>query len=333
MKKVILVALALAFTTMALAFPQQVAAGEAITTGITTIKPVAPDWAVVDGKPLVIGCTVYYMTEFVTLMVEGIKEQAELAGANLILLDANNDAQTQISQIENLIAQKVDVVLVAAVDADAIVPALDICERAGIPLVGVNMLINTDKPYYYGGPDDTAAGEMEMQALIDEIGGKGNIVILEGPIGTSAQLQRMQGNQNVLAKYPDVKVLAHQPADWNREKALSTTENWLEAFPNQIDGIVAHNDEMGLGAIMALQAKNLDLPVTAVDAIKDGCLAIKEGRLLATVFQDAVLEGRLGVEIAIDVVKGTPPENHMNFIQMELITKDNVDRLLDTIYK
>jgi len=282
----------------------------------------------------VIGCTVYYMTEFVTLMTEGIKSEAEELGADLVLLDANNDAQKQISQVENLIAQKVDVMLIAAVDADAIVPAVEMCENAGIPLVGINMLINTDTDYYYSGPNDVQAGELEMQYIVDAIGGKGNVVILEGPIGTSAQLQRMEGNQNVLAKYPDVKVLANQPANWSREEALSLTENWLQAFEGQIDGIVSHNDEMALGAIQALEAKGIknDIPVSGVDAIKDGCQAIKDGRFEATVFQDAELEGRLGVQICMQILDGNPPAHHMNYIEMTLITQENVSELLDTIY-
>jgi ribose transport system substrate-binding protein/inositol transport system substrate-binding protein len=188
-------------------------------------------------KRPVIGCTVYYMTEFVTLMAEGIKAEAAERGADLVLLDANNDAQRQISQVENLIAQKVDVLLVAAVDSDAIVPALDLADKAGIPLVGLNMLINTDREYYYSGPNDVQAGELEAQRLVDLIGGKGNIAIIEGPIGQSAQVQRLEGNKNVLAKYPDVKVIADQTANWSRAEALALVENWLEAFPN-LDGIV-----------------------------------------------------------------------------------------------
>lgn len=287
-----------------------------------------------DGKRPVIGCTVYYMTEFVTLMVEGVKAEAEERGADLVLLDANNDAQQQISQIENLIAQKVDVLLVAAVDSDAIVPALELAENAGIPLVGLNMLINTDKEYYYSGPNDVQAGELEMQYIMDMIGGKGNVLIIEGPIGQSAQVQRLEGNLNVLEKYPDVKILAQQTANWNREEALALTENWLEAFEGQIDGIIAHNDEMALGAIQALEAKGVkdQIPVTGVDAIKDGCQAIKDGRFEATVFQDAVEEGRLGVRICMDVLEGNPPAEHINFIEMKLITPDNVDELLTTIY-
>lgn len=286
-------------------------------------------------KKITVGSTVYYMTEFITLMVEGMKEEAKDIGIDLIILDADNDASKQLSQVENLIAKKVDVILVAAVDADAIVPALDMAQAAGIPLTGVNMLMNTDRKYYYAGPNDVEAGELEAQYIIDKIGGKGNVVILEGPIGTSAQLQRLEGNMNVLKKNSGVKILAQKPANWNREEALTLTENWLQTYPGKIDGIIAHNDEMALGAIQALEAKGLKnkIPVAGVDAIKDACQAIKDGRMEATVFQDAALEGRLGVRVAYQVATGAPPAEAINFIKMELITKDNVDKLLTTIYK
>jgi ribose transport system substrate-binding protein/inositol transport system substrate-binding protein len=284
-------------------------------------------------KEITIGSTVYYMSEFITLMVEGMKAEADELGVKLTILDAGNDASNQLNQVENLIASKVDVILVAAVDADAIVPALDMAEQAGIPLTGVNMLMNTDKPYYYAGPNDVEAGELEAQYVVDALGGKGNVVILEGPIGTSAQLDRLQGNMNVLKNYPDIKILAQKPANWNREQALNTMENWLQTYPDQINGVISHNDEMALGAIQALEAKGMKLPVGSVDAIKDACQAIKEGRLDATVFQDAVLEGRLGVRVAYQVATGQPPAERLNFIKMELITKDNVDTLLSTIYK
>jgi ribose transport system substrate-binding protein/inositol transport system substrate-binding protein len=283
-------------------------------------------------KP-VIGCTVYYMTEFVTLMAEGIKAEAAERGADLVLLDANNDPQRQISQIENLIAQKVDVLLVAAVDSDAIVPALELAKKANIPLVGLNMLINTDEEYYYSGPNDVQAGELEAQRLIDLIGGSGEIAILEGPIGQSAQVQRLEGNRNILARYPNVKVIAQQTANWSRAEALTLVENWIEAFP-QLDGIIGHNDEMALGAIQALEAKGIKnrIPVTGVDAIKDGCMAIRDGRFEMTVFQDAEEEGRLGVRICMDILEGNPPPKKINFIEMKVIDKDNVQELIDRIY-
>ena len=288
-----------------------------------------------DSDEYTIGCTVYYMTEFVTLMVEGMQERVDTLGGNLIVLDAGQDAQNQITQIENLIAQQVDAIIVAAVDSDAILPAIEMCEDAGIPLIGLNMLFNTDEPYHYVGPDDVLAGELSMKYAIEEIGGSGNVLILEGPIGQSAQIQRLEGNQNVLKEYEGkVEVLAQQTANWSREEALTLVENWLETFSGEIDAIVAHNDEMALGAIQALQAAGLteEIVVSGVDAILDGCLAVQEGTMLGTVWQDAVLEGSDAVQKAYDILDGTVTEKKLEYIDMIWITKDNVDELLDTIY-
>lgn len=157
-----------------------------------------------DGK-YTIGVSIYYYSEFITLMCEGIEEKADELGVDVVILDANNDSANQITQLEDLIAQKVDALLVAAVDSDAIVPALDMAEEAGIPLVGVNMTINTDEEYWYVGPDDVLAGELEAQAAIDKIGGADNVVILEGPIGQSAHCDCGYSYAGTERSEPDTK--------------------------------------------------------------------------------------------------------------------------------
>ena len=292
-----------------------------------------------NGDKYVIGYTYYYSSEFITLMNEGIEEKCDELGLDLIALDAENDASNQITQVENLIAQDVDCLYIAAVDSDAIVPSLDMAKEANIPVVYVNMTVNTDEDYYYSGPDDVLAGELEMQAAIDAIGGEGNICVLEGPIGQSAQIDRWTGNENVLNSDAgaNINLLTHQTANWSREEAETMTENWLEGFADEgIDAIVAHNDEMALGAIMAIEAKGLvpgeDIIVTGVDAIEDGCNAVKDGKLLSTVYQDAKLEGGQGIEICYGILTGNPPAEYINLIDMTQYTQDNVDELLTTLY-
>ena len=285
-----------------------------------------------DYSGLKIGLTIYNYTEFITLMVAGMQAEVEALGVELIVLDAKVDAELQIGQVENLLAQQVDALIVAAVDSDAIVPAIDMAKEANIPIIGVNMLFNTTEPYFYYGPDDVLAGELEMRHALEAIGGEGEICIIEGPIGQSAQIDRQQGCMNVLAEFPNVKVVADQTANWLREEAMSLVENWLQAFP-EIKAIVAHNDEMALGTIQALKAAGReDIVVTAVDAIKDGCNAVLDGSLLGTVYQDAVLEGCSALELALQVVTGQVTEPTLNYINMTWIDKTNAQDLIDLIY-
>ncbi len=289
-----------------------------------------------NGDKYVIGYTYYYSSEFITLMNQGVQNKCDELGVELVALDAENDSSNQITQVENLIGQNVDCLYVAAVDSDAIVPAIDMAEEAGIPIVFVNMTVNTDEEYYYSGPDDVLAGKLEFESAAEAIGGKGNVLILEGPIGQSAQIDRYTGNEQAMAEYPDITVLEHKTANWSREEAETLVENWLESYED-VNAIVAHNDEMALGAIMAIEAKGLvpnkDIYVTGVDAIEDGCNAIADGKMLSTVYQDAVLEGSQGIQICYDIMTGNAPvDNKFQLIPMTQYTIDNVDELLTTLY-
>lgn len=288
-------------------------------------------------KKLVVGCTVYYMSEFVTLMVKGIEAGAAEYDVELKLLDADRDPAKQMSQVEGLIADKVDVLLVAPVHSDSSVPVLNLANEANIPIVILNTELNTEEDYYFVGPNDIEAGELLMNYAAEQMKGKGNIVILEGPIGHSAQIQRRQGIQNILDKNPDIKLLAEKTANWNRDEAVTTIENWLQAYAaDGIDAVIAENDEMALGAVQALESKGIkaDVLVGGVDAIKDACIRIDEGRMDCTILQDAQKEGRLGIEIAYKLATGEKVPEFKNLIGMDLITKDDgsAAKLLDTIF-
>lgn len=280
-----------------------------------------------------IGFAMYNVSEFTVLMRDGIQAECDERGAELIVLEAGYDAATQLNQVENLITQGCDAIVLAPVDADALVPAVDMCEEAGVPLSVVNCALNTDKPYYYVGPDDVQAGEVETQYLMDTLGGKGNILVFQCKIGTSYEIQRTEGIQNILAKYPDVNVLAMDSANGNRDEGVDLMENWFETYGDQIDGIISQNDGMAMGIIQVLQANGKgDIPVVGVDAIEDALVAIDNGELLGTVYQDGDLEGRNAVKLAFDLIEGNPPKDYINTIEMTLVTKDNAAELLSTVY-
>jgi inositol transport system substrate-binding protein len=148
-----------------------------------------------------------------------------------------------------------------------------------------------------------------------------------GFMGQAAQIKRDQGAREILAKNPGLKLLAYQTAEWDRAKAMTLMENWIQSYGPRIDAVFAHNDEMAIGAVIALeQAKMKDkVVVTGVDAIADALQAVKQGRLDATVFQDAKGQGATAVETAVKIVRKQPYAKEA-FIPFQLVTGESVDR-------
>jgi inositol transport system substrate-binding protein len=153
--------------------------------------------------------------------------------------------------------------------------------------------------------------------------------MMHGFLGQAAQIKRDQGAREVLAKNPGLKLIADQTAEWDRAKAMTLMENWIQAHGEKINAVFAQNDEMGMGAVVALeQAKMKDkVIVVSIDAIADALQAVKEGRLDATVFQDARGQGGTAVETAVKIVRKQPFEKQL-FIPFKLVTQENVDEFL-----
>jgi inositol transport system substrate-binding protein len=172
---------------------------------------------------------------------------------------------------------------------------------------------------------------MEAEELAKALNGKGNIVILDGPIGQSAQIERKEGIFNVLKKYPDIKVLAEKTANWSRAEGLSLMENWLQAYSGKINGVIGENDEMALGALKALQEKKIKIPVVGVDGVKDAVSAVKSGDMTATVYQNAIAQGKKSLDVAVEAAQGKQVEKVYD-IPFELVTKENADKYLE-LYK
>jgi inositol transport system substrate-binding protein len=148
--------------------------------------------------------------------------------------------------------------------------------------------------------------------------------VIHGPNGHSAEAARSEGIRQVLAKYPDAKIVVEQTANWDRTQALNLMENWL-ASGQKIDAVIAQNDEMALGAEKAIEAagKQKDIAVIGIDGIPDAQKAIADGKLVGTVFQDAKGQGTQAVDLAVQLAKGQPVK-HDNYIPFQLVTKDNL---------
>ncbi len=272
---------------------------------------------------IVLGMTLYSLkNEFTVRLANSATAKAKELGVEIKIYDGDYDPSNQISQIETMISDGVDGIILNPQDAEALAVGVDRAVAAGIPVVGVNTRVNSDKLTSYVGSKDVYAGELETQYMVDLLGNKFNAVIIEGPLGQSAQIERRQGIQNILDKNPDINIIAEKTANWSRAEAMTVMENWLNAFDN-IDAVIAENDEMALGAREAIKAKGLDIPCIGVDGITDALNAVEQGDMVASIFQDGAGQGSKAVEVLVEAVKGNKVDSEY-WIDFELVTKDNV---------
>lgn len=267
--------------------------------------------------------------EYTAKLSEAIVAYAQTKpGVKVVMVDAQSDVQKQFSQVENFVAQKVDAIILNPCELEASTPAVDYVKKAGIPLVLVNQTTKSAGDSYIGS-NDFEAGRMAMEAIAKKLNGQGGVLMLHGIMGTSAQLQREAGAREVFAKYPGLKLVDHQTASWDRAKAMALTENWIQAHKGKFSAVFAHNDEMAMGALLALERAGLkkDVYVIGIDAIAQALSAVKEGRLDATVFQDAVGQGKGSVDAAIQLAKKHPCAKE-TMIPFQLVTRENVTQFL-----
>lgn len=280
-------------------------------------------------KPVRIGVTVYNMSSFITAGKEGMDSYAAANSIELLWNSANDDVSTQANQVDQLITQGVDAIIVVPVQADSLAPQIAAAKAKNIPILAVNAELKSDQLSASVQPDDVAAGAQQMQMMADKLGGKGNIVILQGPLGGSGEMNRSKGNEQVLAKYPNIKVLAKDTANWKRDEAVNKVKNWLSAF-DKIDGIVGQNDDMGLGAVQALKEAGKKAPVVGIDGIEDGLNAVKSGDFIGTSLQNGTVELSAGLAVAAAIARGEKVNTKPIYI-MPAITQENVDAALEHV--
>jgi ribose transport system substrate-binding protein len=237
----------------------------------------------------------------------------------------------QVDIVENLISQRVNALAIVPADSKGIIPAIAKANAANIPVLILDNKIDKAAAAQAGvhtvtfiGSDNVAGGRLAGEYMIKKLPQGGDVAILEGVSGVDAAIDRKAGFLAALSSDPRLKVVASQPADWDREKGLNIFQNILQAHPN-IKGVFACNDEMALGAIQAIRAagKEGQIVVIGFDAIKDALDAIRKGEMDATVQQLPGEVGRLGVKYAVEVVnhQAVPP---VIPTEVKLITADKV---------
>lgn len=276
-------------------------------------------------KGIVIGVSLLNLSnEFIVMLNKAMDEKARQLGVQLIVNDAQRSAEKQVQQVESFVAQKVDAIILNPCEVEASSPAVEKALAAGIAVVNVNSETQV-APTAFVGSRDEDSGHIALEYLAQRLNGRGGVVMMHGFMGQAAQIKRAQGARDVLARTPGLKLLAEQTAEWDRAKAMALMENWILSYGDRINAVFAQNDEMGMGALIALeQSKRKNkVVVVGVDAITDALEAVRDGRLDATVFQDARGQGGTAVETAVKVIRKQPYEKQV-LIPFQLVTKENV---------
>ncbi|MFH9239976.1 substrate-binding domain-containing protein [Streptomyces anulatus] len=260
---------------------------------------------------------------FFVQMKEGAQAEAEKAGIDLTVTDAQNDASQQANQLQNFTSSGVSSIIVNPVDSDAVGPGVRSANKADIPVIAADRGVNKAQTATLVASDNVAGGKLAADALADKLGGKGSIVILQGTAGTSASRERGAGFAEGLKAYPDIKVVAKQPADFDRTKGLDVMTNLIQSHPG-VTGVFAENDEMALGAAKALGSKaGKSVSVVGFDGTPDGLKAVEAGTLYASVAQQPSELGKIAVRNAVKAAKDEKVESTVK-VPVKVVTRENV---------
>ena len=257
---------------------------------------------------------------FFVNLKEGAEAKAKELGYELLIMDSQNDPAKEVSNMEDMTSKGADIVLLNPVDSDAAIAAIQVANNLNTPVITLDRVANAGEVVSHIASDNVEGGKMAGKYIVEQLGGEGNIVELEGIAGSSAARDRGAGfNEGI--KGSNLKVVAKQTADFDRTKGLTVMENILQGYKD-IKAVFAHNDEMALGAQKPLEEAGMNgIIVVGFDATDDAVKAVKAGKMAATVAQQPDLIGSLGVETAIKVLNN---ENVDAFIpvELQLVTKN-----------
>ena len=259
-------------------------------------------------------------TFFVT-MADAIKAKGDELGVKTIILDGANDSAKDVTNMEDLISAKVDIVLYNPVDSDAATAVVEMAAKAGIPVISIDRSVNGAEVISHIASDNVYGGRIATELILEKMGGEGAIAEIQGMAGASAANERHQGFDEAIAAAGDkVTVVSSQIGDWDTTKAMGIMENILMANP-EVKGVFCANDNMAIGAVQACQQNGrADVIIVGFDAEQVALDAIEEGTMLATVQQQPALMGELGVENAIAYLKGETIEASIG-APVALVTK------------
>ena len=261
---------------------------------------------------------------FCAQIKDAFAAKAQADGIEVEFLDAKNDGNMQIDQLNEAISSGAGAIILLAADGSSIVKTIEKANDAGIPIITVNRSVAGGK-VLRAYSDDVEAGRMQGEYMASHLPPNAKIVYLQGDATQSSAVGRWEGFKAAcLDKRPDIQLLSFVDAGWSKAEALKTMMLWMNMFP-EINGVVAGNDEMALGAIAALKGSNrlAGCLVSGVDATPAGLAAVEAGEMVQTVKQDAKAQGEGALTLAEGFLKGSPPSGDLA-IPFTSITADNI---------
>ncbi|HRI81170.1 MAG TPA: sugar ABC transporter substrate-binding protein [Opitutaceae bacterium] len=279
----------------------------------------APDGS---GRPVVALVVKTLNNPFFIEMQQGAEAAASAAGVQLIVQAAERevDVERQMQIIENLIQRKVDALVVAPSGSREIVPVIVKANRAGIPVLVVDTRADAAALQAAGGQtaafigsDNYEGGKVAGEFLVEKMGGRARIAVLEGIPGHETGDARLRGFRDAIKDSPGMVIIASQPANWERDQGYNVFQNIMQAHPT-VDAMFAASDLMALGALEAIAAAGRTGRITIVgfDALPEARAAVQRGAMAATVAQDPASMGRIGIEWAARILKGEIPPDEIS---------------------
>lgn len=299
---------------------------------------VAASATTVYAKDLVIGITQNNVgvDSYQTTYEKAFKEAAaNTEGVDTVVLDAGGDVARQIAQMQDLIQQKVDVIIIWPTNGKAVVPVIRKAKQAGIPVVVTNSNVADEGQQFiasFSGPNNIKQGAYSAEMMCDALDNKGQIVQISGQPGYTTAIERQQGFEVRLAEVcPDVKILETQPGDWNREKSQRVMENFLTKY-DKIDGVYSGDDNMGVGALNAAKAAGRKgIAFIGATNFAVGYEAMGRGEYWGSVYQSPVDDAKNALATAIAVVNGEDVPK-LNYFDTPKITQDNMSQFTKPVF-
>ena len=258
---------------------------------------------------------------FFSTLLHGAQETARLFGVKLIFMDAQNNEAQQLADVANFIKQKVDMIIINPTNTESITPALEMANRKNIPVITVDRKSSGGDIICHIESDNLEGGKMASRVLAQLLKGKGSVIEIEGIPGTSAAHERGMGFNEELRKYPEITVVAREVANFDRQEAQEVMRGLLQN-DTEFDAVFAHNDNMILGVMDALEDVKVQSPRVLIgfDGIREAVQAVKQGRLTATIAQKPETMGRLSIESSILYFRGEKLPSVIP-VELSLITK------------